>query len=164
MMRRYEKKRQSLPRARSLRVFARSVASLLANVTVLIEPDCWRLRLRVLLGWPDLGLRLRVRWPGEGGGVVEEVVEEVVKAVVEALWTGVTRVAACATSSTGASRHLLQQAQQLSSALISLRDADDVPKMTPPRQRTVMAAKMTMPVPNLAWDSHTPLRGRLTSR
>ena len=63
MMKRYEKKRQSLPRARSLRVFARSVASLLANVTVLIEPDCWRLRLRVLLGWPDLGLRLRVRWP-----------------------------------------------------------------------------------------------------
>ena len=160
MMKRYEKKRQSLPRARSLRVFARSVASLLANVTVLIEPDCWRLRLRVLLGWPDLGLRLRVRWPGEGGDVVEAVVE----AVVEEVWTGVARVAACATSSTGASRHLLQQAQQLSSALISLRDADDVPKMTPPRQRTVMAAKMTMPVPNLAWDSHTPLRGRLTSR
>ena len=49
MIRRYEKKRQSLPRARSLRAFARCVASLLANATVL--KDVWRLRLGVLLGW-----------------------------------------------------------------------------------------------------------------
>ena len=61
MIRRYEKKRQSLPRARSLRAFARCVASLLANATVLkdvwrlrlgvVLRDVWRLRLGVLLGW-----------------------------------------------------------------------------------------------------------------
>ena len=105
------KNKQSLARWRSLRMLARSVASLLAKVTVLHD-DERRRRFDARHG-SGSGLLGLVR----NGGSVEEA--------VEAVSAGFT-FAACVISPAALPQHL-------SSILISLSVCVEVPKMTPPR-------------------------------